>query len=210
MGKSEFDRGKFLTETQRKYLQGNHEPPSDNAESQVRSKIRARTKAAIHDLGLIARNLEQKDRSLLLNAETPTSTNLDEMTQLTNGNRVPLPTDEEGEYGIWGWVGFSMEMGSILEFYYKTLREQELEEGSNFSRSNITESIQASLESAERDYLDLPPNNHSIEATVEVETVDDVDLDKAKKRYQQGKDLRPIEVKALIESDHAKLQVSNE
>ena len=38
-----------MTEKQRDYLNGQHEPPNDNAEYQMRSKIRARTEGALSD-----------------------------------------------------------------------------------------------------------------------------------------------------------------
>ena len=144
-------KGRFLTDTQRKYLQGNHDPPSDNAEYQMRSKIRHRTKGAIHDLGIVARHLSQKDRSLLLDLETPHDTDTaQEKTEMPDGTPLSLPTDENTDFGLWGWVGFSREMDSILQFYYLASREQTLKEGSDFSRSNITESIKHALENAER------------------------------------------------------------
>jgi len=45
----QFQKGQFLTDKQREYLYGDHEPPTDNAEYQMRSKIRARVEGALTD-----------------------------------------------------------------------------------------------------------------------------------------------------------------
>jgi len=51
----------FLTDTQRDYLRGEHTPPNDNAEQQMRLKIRNRTKKALEDIDLLADGLSQDD-----------------------------------------------------------------------------------------------------------------------------------------------------
>lgn len=206
---NEQEKGRFLTDTQRDYLQGEHEPPTNNAEYQLRSKIRHRTKGAIYDLAIVARNLSQKDRSLLLNLETPRSTDAKkEKAEMPDGTPLPIPTDNNTEYGLWGWVGFSREINSIIRFYYKTLREIDSEEQS-FAKTNITSLLEYTLERAEREYLGLPPSERfNIKATVEVETTTYVNIEKAKRRFQSGKDLRPIELKALAESGEVDIQLA--
>jgi hypothetical protein len=61
---SDFDG--FLTKTERSYLLGKHEPPSDNAEQQMRYKIRERTKKALEDLDILAHGLSQSDMENIL------------------------------------------------------------------------------------------------------------------------------------------------
>lgn len=66
----------FLSNGQRAYLRGDHDPPTDEAERQARQRIRDRTKAAIQDLGLVARSrrLSARDREMILTRETPDAT----------------------------------------------------------------------------------------------------------------------------------------
>jgi hypothetical protein len=57
-------KGRFLTDGdkgQRAYLSGKYEPETDNAEYQVRSKIRARTEGALSELDFISKNIPERD-----------------------------------------------------------------------------------------------------------------------------------------------------
>lgn len=56
----------FLTDTQRDYLRGNHDPPTDNAEQQTRLKIRNRAKKALEDIDLLAAGFGQEDIEQIL------------------------------------------------------------------------------------------------------------------------------------------------
>lgn len=56
----------FLTETQREYLAGRHEPPTNNADRQIRSKIRDRTKKALEDLHRVALGFDKTDIDQIL------------------------------------------------------------------------------------------------------------------------------------------------
>ena len=208
----EVQRGRFLTTDQRAYLIPEHDytPPNSNAESQVRSKIRRRTKGAIHDLALVARNMSQKDRSLLLNMETPRKPNdVDEMPKL-EGKPLAIPEDDESPVALWGWVGFSHELESIIQFYYRTLREIDSEEV-NFARSNIINSLEFTLEEAERLYQGFSSDDrHNVEASIDIETTKEVDIEKAKRRLNRGQEMRPIELKALVESGEADIELKED
>lgn len=205
----EVQRGRFLTTNQRGYLIGDYTPPNSNAESQVRSKIRRRTKGAIHDLGLVARHMSQKDRSLLLNMETPAETELDEMSEL-NGHRLAIPEDNKSPVALWGWVGFSHELESIIQFYYRTLREIDPEEV-DFARSNIINSLENTLETAEREYHGFSSDDrYNVEASIDIETTKEVDIEKAKRRFSRDQEMRPIELKALVESGEADIELKED
>lgn len=205
----EVQRGRFLTKNQRAYLTGDYTPPNSNAESQVRSKIRRRTKGAIHDLALVARRMSQKDRSLLLNMETPSQTDINEMPEL-DGHRLAIPEDNNSPVFLWGWVGFSHELESIIQFYYRTLREIDSEETS-FARSNITNSLENALEAAEREYHGFSSDDrHNVEASIDIETTKEVDIEKAKRRFSRGQEMRPIELKALVESGEADIKLKED
>lgn len=205
----EVQRGRFLTKDQRAYLIGDYTPPNSNAESQVRSKIRRRTKGAIHDLALVARRMSQKDRSLLLNMETPSQTDLDEMPEF-DGHRLAIPADDDSPVAQWGWVGFSHELESIIQFYYKTLREIDSEDV-DFARSNIIKSLENTLEAAERDYHGFSMDDrHNVEASIDIETTTEVDIEKAKRRFSRGQEMRPVELKALVESGEADIELKED
>lgn len=53
----------FLTETQRSYLEDEHDSPNKNAEEQMRHHIRENTRQALVDLKLVANQIEQRDMS---------------------------------------------------------------------------------------------------------------------------------------------------
>lgn len=53
--------GRFLTETQRAYLAGQHECPNDNAEYQIRSNIRSRIGGALFEFKIINEYLSDRD-----------------------------------------------------------------------------------------------------------------------------------------------------
>lgn len=63
--------GVFLTETQDDYLRGDFTPPNKNAERQLRSQIRERTRDAFTDLALLSREMDSQDRKLLAESDTP-------------------------------------------------------------------------------------------------------------------------------------------
>lgn len=70
-GTEQFEKGKFLTETQRAYLNGDYEPPSQNAEKQNRYKIRQRTLGALYDLSIAGIGLSNEDIELIFNPLEP-------------------------------------------------------------------------------------------------------------------------------------------
>lgn len=70
-GTKQFEKGKFLTETQRAYLNGDYEPPSQNAEKQNRYKIRQRTLGALYDLSTVASGLSNEDIELIFDPLDP-------------------------------------------------------------------------------------------------------------------------------------------
>lgn len=220
-------RNGFLTDSpqgQRAYLRGEHDPPSDNAESKMRSDIREQTKAAIQDLGLVARSnrLRPEDRALILGMETPSETaEASEMVEIVEEDgekslrfpgtgegkhlRVALdPNDPEkvGEYGLWGPVGVWREMGSIIKWLYLMLRED------GATRETLSATVEQALESAEGEYRHGWPGmmqHKDVEATVKIETPDDVDVESAKQRHERGIALTPMEMKALVESGEYEL-----
>lgn len=212
----------FLTDGpqgQQAYLRGDYDPPTDNAENKKRSDIREQTKAAIQDLGLVARStrLRPEDRALILGMETPDETDeSSEMVEIVEedgeeslrfpgtgeGKRMRLPLDPnapdtDADYGVWGPIGVWREMGSIIKWLYLMLRED------GATRETLSATVEQALESAEGEYRHGWPGmmqHKDVEATVTIETPEDVDVESAKQRHQRGIALTPIEMKALVES----------
>jgi len=58
-------KGRFLTDKQRKYLVGEYQPETDNAERVMRSKIRSRMKGALFEFYIINEYFSEKDLGLV-------------------------------------------------------------------------------------------------------------------------------------------------
>jgi len=212
----------FLTDGpkgQRAYLRGDYDPPTDNAENKKRSDIRKQTKASIQDLGLVARSnqLRPEDRALILETETPDQTaEASERVEIVEQDgekslrfpgtgegkhvRLPLDTDtpdSDANYGLWGPVGVWREMGSIIKWLYLMLRED------GATRESLSATVEEALESAEGEYRHGWPGlmkHNDVDATVTIETPDDVDVESAKRRHEREIALTPMEMKALVVS----------
>lgn len=65
-------RQEFLTEKQREYLNGQHEPPTDNAKYQMEYRIRENTRKALEDLGLVSKGLSHDQLWNILWQKIPT------------------------------------------------------------------------------------------------------------------------------------------
>ena len=222
----------FLTDGpqgHRAYLRGDYDPPTDNAENKKRSDIREQTKAAIQDLGLVTRSnrLRPEDRALILGMETPAETaEASEMVEIIEedgekslrfpgtgeGKHVRLPLDsdapdKDSDYDLWGPVGVWREMGSIIKWLYLMLRED------GATRETLSTTVEQALESAEGEYRHGWPGvmqHKDVEATVTIETPDDVDVESAKQRHERGIALTPMEMKALVESGEYELQLAED
>lgn len=127
-----------------------------------------------------------------------------------DGQPLAIPKDDESPVSLWGWVGFSHELESIIQFYYRTLREIDSEEV-DFARSNIINSLENTLETAERDYHGFSSDDrYNVEASIDIETTKEVDIEKAKRRFSRDQEMRPIELKALVESGEADIELKKE
>lgn len=221
----------FLTDGpkgQRAYLRGDYDPPSDNAENKKRADIREQTKAAIQDLGLVARSnrLRPEDRALILGMKTPDETaEASEMVEIVEedgekslrfpgtgvGKPVRLPLDPDApdtdaDYGLWGPIGVWREMGSIIKWLYLMLRED------GVTRETLSATVEQALESAEGEFRHGWPGlmqHKDVEATVSIETPDDVDVESVKQRLERGIELTPMEMKALVRSGEYELRPSS-
>ena len=204
------NKGRSLTDTQREYLTGEGENISDNYERQIRSKIRDRFVGSIQDLGIIAKNLQQKDRKNLYNYNTDKSLNevLGEVT-----------TFPESQYGRGDFL-FTVVFGELIQFYWKTLREN------GATREELLRRFELLAERAEHEYrneferyegwLEQGKRPTDIEADFRMESVDDVDIDALLTRLEEDADsgyrsvseLSGLEMKALIESGDAEISLT--
>ena len=208
--KRERDAGRFLGQKQREYLTGDYEPPSANAERQYRSQIRDRTMGAIQEFGVVAKNLERNDRETLYNYGTDS-----EFTEEV-GELKTLP---ESRYGR-GDFTFTMLVGEIIQFYWKTLREN------GVTREELLRRFELLVERAEHEYrneferhegwLEQGKRPTDIEADFSMESVDDIDVDALLTRLEEDADsgyrsvseLSGLEMKALIESGDAEISLT--
>ena len=196
--KNELEKGRFLTDTQREYLKGGHESPSASAERQLRSKTRDRTVGAILDLQLVSRTLPKRDRENLYEYES-------ERFQL--GHRF-----EEAPHDAWGDIGVSMAFQDITHFFYKLLREN------GHDKQVMMGILERTVEKAEHDvrnnfewkegWTEHGRRAVDVEADFRLTTVDDVDLERAKKRFESGSELSGLEMKALVESGVAEFELT--
>ena len=87
----QFEKGRFLTETQRAYLKGDYKPPSHNAEIQNRYKIRQRVMGALADLSFVAPRLSNEDIEMIFNPIDPSgdggSYDSDQIQQISSIHR---------------------------------------------------------------------------------------------------------------------------
>ena len=198
--KDQREKGRFLTETQLDYLQGKHDPPNRNAEEQMRSKIRDRTIGAIIDLQYIGRYLSKADREHLFNYKK-------EKLQL--GHRF-----EEAPHNAWGDIGVPAAFEDITRFFYRMLREN------GFSRDIVVgQYLESIAEEGEHDYRNdfewkegwtkEGRRKVDVEADFRLKTVDDIDVERARERYENGIELSGLEMKALLEQDQAEFSLKD-
>ena len=196
--KEERDYGRFLTDTQRKYLHGHHDPPSENAKKQTRSKIRDRTVGALLDLHHVSQRLKKEDRELIFEYKAP---------QIGVGHRF-----DEAPYDAWGDIGVGMAFQDITRFFYKMLREN------GFSQDAMITQLESVVEKAEHEvrngfewqegWTEHGRRAVDVEADFRIQTVDDVDIERARERLEHGTELSGMEMKALIEVGEAELQLN--
>lgn len=197
--KTQRDKGRFLTETQREYLLGHHDPPTRNAEEQMRSKIRDRTIGAIIDLQYISRYLTKEDRENLFNYAKE---------KLQPGHGF-----EEAPHNAWGDVGVPVAFEDVTRFFYKMLREN------GFSRDIVVgHHLERIAEEGEHEYrndfewkegwMNEGRRSVDVEADFRLKTIDDVDVERARERFESGIELSGLEMKALIEQDEAEFSLT--
>lgn len=195
--RSGFEKGRFLTPTQRDYLTGEHDPPTDNAESTMRSKIRERTVGAILELGLVSRSLGERDRELIFNYAKPED--ISEYSDMPGGVSVAFQSFDEAPIDRWEWLGLENEFSSMLEFFYKTAREN------GVPRSHILKSLEMAVEAAEGEW-GIGFRDVTVDLSVEEE--ESLDLDALAERYKRGEDLSLTELGALAKSDRLNTDLS--
>jgi hypothetical protein len=209
----ELAAGRFLSDNQRSYLTGSFEPPNKNSERQYRSQIRDRTVGGILDLAVVAQNLERHDRELLFNYGTERK----EVTEKVED----IPLFPEYRHGKWGDIGFVVEFSEIIQFFWKTYRE------SGATRDTLLQHFEQWAKKAEHEYrhgferyegwIEQGKLPTDVEANFDMKTVDDVDVDALLDRLDPDSDsgrhvpseLSGLEMKALVESGHADIQLKD-
>lgn len=197
----ERQKGRFLTDTQQDYLNGSHDPPSDNAEVQLRSKIRDRMVGAMVELAHAGTNLGHRDRGLLYDNHT----DVEFSERFGEYHRFP-----EEFPGRWGDLGFVHHAGLITGFFYKTMREN------GYPRASALSILERVVEQTEHEvrnefehgegWVEEGLRAVDVAADFRVKTVGEVDLDLAEDRLESGTELSGLEVKALVDAGHAEVR----
>jgi len=192
--KAEIEKGQFLSDSQIEYLVGEDNQLSSNAEQTKRSRIRDRTVGAIGDLTTVT-NLGRDDREKLFDFDKPD----------------PIrPRTSAGPHGKWGYVGLDNNFNRLVQFFYKMFREN------GVPREEILSELESAVEAAEFEFrhdlqraerLEEHLRPIDVEADFEITTVGNVDLQSARERAKWNEELSGIEMKALVESGYAELQL---
>lgn len=185
----------FLTPTRQDYLQGEHEPPTDNAEDTMRSAIRRDTQEVLADLAFLSKNLPSRDRKLI-----------------AEGNNVPF------EAGPLDYSNFSPSRGRRLNnLSVEPVRSQnqELERSDKMEpevQSAIIDTLvllfslcehghvhpQRAVETALEKYysqLSFDQGDHVAHTKVRSQGSE---YSSGRRKLENGEDLKPTEVKALL------------
>jgi len=194
---TERQRGKIFADSQREFLNG--KSVSSNYQSTLESRIRQRVIGAIEDLQLLD-ELDKADREYIVSSNKKQEREGVDIIATDDGLRN-VPTKElflkEGGFGLM--AAFS----SFFRFYYKTLRED------GGSKDNLTDILQSDLEKAEQQFLaGTNQERYLVEATVEINSVREVDIEDAKERFDEDgiHGVTKEELIALEEAGHFTLQ----
>lgn len=184
---------RFLTDTQRAFLQGGHEPPTDNAAEVMRLRTRQNAVYGWIDMAIAADGFDREDRMAFYNYAAPADAS--EETETPDGRRIEVRPFDPSPIDRWEWLGIDYCFTRIFEFYYKMLREN------GVSESAILDSLTAAIETAEGEYGGRYRN---VEATVSIDVSEPVDLDAALERFERDEHSF-MDLKAL--SDAGKLNI---
>lgn len=180
------ERKGFLTKSMRDYLNGKKDDISDDYETSLQGKIRDRVLTAFLEFQLLeSEKLDSKQRKYIFNQGRSDS----EHSSVRVSQHSQLDNDEFLKTGPQALpLGFF----SIFKFYYKTLRE------AGQSRENEFNWLSEAIKEAEQEYIE---GHREVEVTIEIESVEEVDIESAKERYEEEGILgvSGVEMKALAE-----------
>jgi hypothetical protein len=166
MTKSQKEYGRFLTDTQRDYLNGLHDPPSDNAEYQIRSKIRARTEGALEEFDSVGKLTDDDAKKVF--------EGVGEIT--TDGTTITTP---EGSRDIM--PGHEAELIKLVAFAYRGFRENKA------PADYFISALKAGIRQGEANRHNVSPNNVSIDLELNELTVHtDVNSMDPLEKYEAG------------------------
>lgn len=194
--------GAFLTETQANYLRGDFEPPNKNAERQLRSQIRERTRGALTDFALVANTMGTDDRKLIAESDTPPGEGPLEYTnhspnrahRLTNREGTPKRRGNESNSGDPDAADHDKMSADLQVEVLDTLRYLfDLCEQGNV---NPQDAVEAAIVS----YYERK-SMHDYVANLSIQ-VQKGEANKARKKMQRGEKLSATEVKALMEEGY--------
>jgi hypothetical protein len=181
------DQTGLFTEAQRAYLLGEKTEISSGYENSLRSKIRNQINGGLSDIALLD-NLDSHERELLYESN---------IKRTPNGAIAERPNKDE--FLTEGKIGLRRACVEFIKFYHKTRREN------GVPKESICADIAFALESAEQDHHN---HRHEVDATIEIETTREIDLDDAMARFENEgvKAISSVELKALAEEGYITLQ----
>lgn len=174
----------FLTQRQRNYLTENLDDLDSGDENSLRAKIRKRIETAFSEMKLLeSERIDANERELIV-----------ESGKESAGNTLIDWPDKE-EFLRKGPVGLTFGFISLFKFYHKALREN------GYSRQSQCETVAYALKKAEQEYL---KGHQQVEVTVNIESVEEVDVKSAKIRYEEGgtSSVSNVELRALVEAGY--------
>lgn len=197
--------GRFLTDRHREYLHGERDE-NDSSERQLRLEIRNRTVGALLDLGLVGTRLTRDDRKQIHSYAASDPSEHAEHA----GEYIQTHELEDARYGVWGDLGVGLYFQYITQFLYKLVREGR---SMDYTLARLEQIIEKA-EHEHRNGFEFGEGSQKgrravdVEAEFQMRTVDDVDLDRARERFERGTELSGIEMKALVESGDAKIELN--
>lgn len=176
MATDQTEKGRPLTDTQIAYLTGTHTPPNDNAEYQIRSKIRSRIEGALKDFVRVRQISDNDAQSIFEDFE-----NISEVKEKGNGeSRLTMP----------GHLG---SVSNFLSFAYRGYRANGMDP-ERFVSLVVKDAIRA----GEADFEGVDPSQVQVDIELEnIEVYRETDEIDALEKLEKGLGLTPDEWRQL-------------
>jgi len=145
---SQKKKGKFLTEKQREYLSGAHDPPTENAENKMRSDIRNRVAGVLEDVFWV-NDLSNEDLKLIFKGANEITTKGTSI-QTSKENRDILPGHEAGidsliALSCRGYMEHGIEPGEFTSSRVENGIEKAVADSKGYQPGRVSVDIETSV-----------------------------------------------------------------